>query len=147
MHHLVPLVHQTIQSKSTTTKEHKPTNRQEDDFLSANRIVPRQILVANETAPLRRVANQRAGLPPKDEDTVTDKREMKEDLQVYKMENGTRSMFLFYFPINFLSVKVLFHWCKSSAICKITLLHFPAISLATTKDPSIPFDFFRRISF
>lgn len=83
MHHLVPLVHQSISPQTVA-----PTNQKEDSLLTANQIVPSKTASNQNVLP---AANQRASLPANKE--TTDKREINEDLQVYKMENGTRSKF------------------------------------------------------
>uniref|UniRef100_A0A7M5V658 Uncharacterized protein n=1 Tax=Clytia hemisphaerica TaxID=252671 RepID=A0A7M5V658_9CNID len=62
MHHLVPLV-KTHGSPST-----------------------------NERTAFQHSTNQKAAIPqPTNEEAVTNKRQVNEDLQVYKMENGTRN--------------------------------------------------------
>ena len=50
----------------------------------------------NERAAFQHSTNQKAAIPQPTEETVTDKRQVNEDLQVWKMENGTRSKYEFF---------------------------------------------------
>ena len=89
------------------------TNQKEDNLLAANQIVPSKT-ASNQNALPQTSANQRASLPTNEETTITDKRQINEDLQVYKMENGTRSKFFLFsynyfpFPVNSLYLFVIF---------------------------------------
>ena len=105
MHHLVPLVHQS--SPQTTGS----TNQKDDTPLSPNHIAPLQASTNQMVSPQALSANQRASLPStNEENTITDKRQINEDLQVYKMENGTRSKFSFSFAYFLIKVPKIFSY-------------------------------------